>query len=263
MGSDGSVAVSEGKAASKQADQGEGLSLMVSDSKMHASAEIGLKFAEKWSPERVCEYISSLGVTFGIDEKAIKNLFKKKIFNKTVVVAKGEPPKNGANGSIRYHIDVDCLRGRPRAVQNGSVDHKNLGLFQAVIEGELLAERIEPTKGTPGRDVYGNEIAAADGKEVKLAGGKNTALSDDGNRLHASVEGCLTGTPTRIEVNPSMIISGDVDYKTGNLVSNVAVVISGGVLAGFCITAEEDVNITGLVDAAEITSGGRIAINAG
>ncbi|MFH1743769.1 MAG: FapA family protein [bacterium] len=246
-----------------EAKKGEGISLMVSASKMHASVELAFQTAKDWSPDRLRSYVMSEGIVYGIDEQAIKNLFEKNVFNKSVVVAKGTPSKNGEDGTVRHHVNLECLAGRPKVLQTGGVNHRELGLFEAVDAGKLLAERIPPTEGVPGRDVYGNEIAATDGKEAKLSGGKNTSLSEDGNQLTASIEGCLTGTRDKLEVIPSLSISGDVNYKTGNISSNVAVVISGGILPDFVVQANEDVNITGLVDSARIMAGGRIAINAG
>ncbi len=243
--------------------EGEGLSLTVSASKMHASIDLDFHYAKQWTPERIRRYIMSEGIVFGIDENALNDLFEKKLFNKEVVVARGIQPQNGQDGTIEYHIDLNCLSGRPRVLETGGVNLRELGLFQPVEQGKLLAERHPPTAGVPGRDVYGNEISATDGKEAKLSGGKNTTLSEDGNRLTSAIEGCLTGTKEKLEVIPCLTISGDVSYKTGNISSTVAVVINGGVLADFQVKSNEDINITGLVDAAEIVSGGRIAINAG
>ncbi len=243
--------------------EGEGLSLTVSASKMHASVDLDYHYAKKWTPERIRSYIMSEGIVYGIDEQALKDLFEKKVFNKEVVIARGIQPQNGQDGTVEYHIDLSCLSGRPRVLETGGVNLRELGLFESVEQGKLLAERHPPTAGVPGRDVYGNEIPATDGKEIKFSGGKNTTLSEDGNRLTATIEGCLTGTKDKLEIIPSLTISGDVSYKTGNISSTVAVVINGGVLADFLVKSSEDINITGLVDAAEIVSGGRIAINAG
>ena len=259
----GNVLVSEEAKTPKRPTPPDGISLMVSTSKMRTTVDVDAEHAKDWSPDRLRQYLMAEGVVHGIDEQTIGDLFAQKLFNQAVAVAKGTLPKNGENGSIRYHIDVDCLRGRPRVLETGRVDHRNLGLFQSVEEGQLLAERVPPTPGVPGRDVYGNEIPGTDGKEAKLTGGKNTRLSEDGNRLLAAIQGCLTGTPEKIDVIHTLAISGDVSYKTGNIASNVAVLISGGVLPEFSIKSNEDVNIAGLVDGAEIVSGGRIAINAG
>lgn len=255
--------MSKEEETSKQPSPADGISIMVSASKMKATVEVDVNCAEDWSAEKLSAYVMAEGVVYGIDDRAISDLFEKKTFNESVVVAKGTQQKDGEDGSIRHHIDVDCLRGRPRVLETGGVSHRELGLFEAVEEGQLLAERVHPTAGVPGRDVYGNEIAATDGKEAKLTGGKNTKLSEDGNTLVVGIEGCLTGRPEKIEVIPALTISGDVNYKTGNITSNVAVMVSGGILPDFSIKSDEDVNITGLVDTAEIVSGGRIAINAG
>jgi len=246
-----------------QANPTDGISLSVSASKMKATVEVDFQYAKYLSVEDVRTYIMSEGIVFGIDDNAIADIFKNKKFNTPIVAAKGKQPQSGKDGTIEYHIDVECLKGRPRVLETGSVDHRDLGLFQAVESGRLLAERIDPTQGVPGKDVYGNEVPATDGKEVKLAGGKNTNLSEDGKQLTAAIDGCLTGPPEKIEVTPALAISGDVDYKTGNISSNVAVTVSGSVLSDFTIKANEDINVNGLVEGAELVSGGRIAINAG
>ncbi len=239
------------------------ISLTVSASRMQATVEIDAQHADKWSPDSLRRHIMSENIVYGIDEEAIKEIFDKGIFNQPVVIANGTPPQRGKDGSIRYHIDVHCLRGRPRILKSGKANHRELGLFQPVQEGQLLAERVAPTRGTPGRDVYGNEIPALDGKEAKLTGGKNTRISQDGNRLEAAIEGCLAGTPEKMEVLPTLNINGDVDYRTGNINSKVAVIVNGSVLPDFSVKSSEDVNVVGLVDGATIVSGGKIAINGG
>ncbi len=254
---------SEEASAKGQVNPTDGISLSVSASKMKATVEIDFEYAKYLSPDAVRNYLLSEGVVFGLQDKIIQAIFAKKEFNKPIAVAKGKQAQNGQDGSIQYHFDVECLKGRPRVLETGGVNHRDLGLFQAVETGRLLAERVQPTQGVPGKDVYGNEVPATDGKEVKLAGGKNTNLSEDGNQLTAAVDGCLTGTPDKVEVTPSLAISGDVDYKVGNISSNVSVVISGGILSDFTVKADEDININGLVEGAELVSGGRIAINAG
>lgn len=241
----------------------DGLELTVSKDKMRATVEIGVENIDKWSPERLVRELGTEGVVSGVDKKKIDKLFKKKLFNQPVHVAFGTPAEDGKNGYVKHHIDVSRVRGTPKELASGGVDLKDIGVFTVIAKDQLLAELMPPTAETVGKDVYGAQVDAKPGKEAKLSGGKGTRLSADGKNLHADTDGILEGSADKIAVNPALVVQGDVSYGTGNIDGNVSVAIGGNVLAGFSVKSKEDICISGVVEAAEITSEKNIVINAG
>lgn len=241
----------------------DGLEIKIANDKMRATVDLDVRNIDKWSPKRVTQELAQAGVLFGVDQTKIAQLFEQKLFNQPLDVAVGIRPQDGQDGYIQYHVDISRVRGKPKDLGNGRVDLKDLGVFIVIAKDQLLAELIDPTEGQAGKDVFGTEMPAKAGKEVKLAGGKGTRLSEDGKKLYADLDGILEGDKNKLEVNPALVVKGDVSYETGNIDSNVAVVVNGNVLSGFTIRSTEDICVAGVVEAATIESDKSITINAG
>lgn len=241
----------------------DGLEIKVANDKMRVAVDIGVENIEKWSVERLIRELAAEGVLYGVDKEKIDRLFEQKLFNQNVDVAFGKRATDGTDGQVELHVDMSRARGKPKESQDGRVDLKDLGVFMVVGKDLHLAELKPPTKGKDGKDVYGTVIPAKPGKEAKLSGGKGTRLSEDGKNLYADTDGILEGTAEKIEINPALVVQGNVGYETGHIDSNVGVAINGTVLAGFSVKSKEDVCITGVVEAAEITSDKNITITAG
>jgi len=67
--------------------------------------------------------------------------------------------------------------------------------------------------------VKGRIIAAKDGRDIDLRkmAGKNTLVTEDGLKIIAKIDGVVVKEGTRVSIISQLIVSGDVDYHTGNI----------------------------------------------
>lgn len=208
--------------------------------------------------EMIKAKLAEKNIVYGIDEAAIQGAIG--IDSCEVIIAKGERPINGENAQILKAKNIEN-KGKPLELEDGKVDFKNLNLFIIVHEGDLLAERIPHTMGTPGTDVHGQTVAAKPGKTAMLPVGKNTKIVEE-HKLISLIDGQLTLSGNKFSVLPTIEIKGDVDLSTGNIDFIGSVIVRGSVQAGFAIKATGDVEIYGTISGGTV-EGKNVIIKAG
>lgn len=227
--------------------------------RMEASLQIVLPpKCRKLEIDDVFEKIKTSGIVFGLDHEAIKKAYDSPGIN--VVCARGQKPINGINAQIKYHVTI-AGKSRPQEMEDGSVDFKNLNLFTTVQEGDLLAEKIPSTQGTPGMDVLGIAVIAKPGKDMLLPVGKNVKIVDT-NTIVADIAGQFLIVNNKINVMPVIEIKEDVDVSTGNIEFIGNVTIRGSVQPGFSVKAEGNVEVFGSVSGG-IVEGKNVVIKMG
>lgn len=241
-----------------------GISVTLLDHGVQAAVTLGEELDYDITEQELFEILKTAGVTVGVQPEGLRELAARRPRQQAVVVAAGTPPVPGQDGWIEYLLSPpDGERPAGELREDGSVDFKNLGLVVNVDEGTLLATRHPPTAGEPGRSVTGEELPAPPGKDVKLSGGKNTRLSEDGSQLLAARAGCLLRSNGKLWVTDLHTVKGDVDFSTGNIDVRGSVFISGNVLSGFEVRAEHDITVGGVVEAARLEAGGDITLQHG
>ncbi len=208
---------------------------------------------------QLLDKLEEAGINYGIDRAALERLIDKRS-NEKITCARGTPPCVGEKATLEYHVDIES-QGRPTELEDGSVDFKNINSFINIEKGQLLIEKIPPTPGIRGIDVFGLPIPAKSGKDIPMPKGKNTEVIDN-CRLIAAIDGQLHITNKRIEVLPTIEVAGDVDYSTGNIDFVGNVIVRGSVQPDFSIKAVGNVEICGSVCGGMIEAG-NIIIRAG
>lgn len=256
-GSDGYLTVSKSSAAITPF-----FDLTISDDHQEASVTVTSLAAHGGiGPEDLTSFLKAKGVVFGIMENAVEELFGNKSFGHPVLVAQGKRVIDGADGKIHYNFQTHFS---PKIDDQGNVDYKELELIQNVKIGDRLAEIVPPTTGEEGTTVLGETIQPKTGSPVKIHGGKNTSFdSADENVLISSIEGCVKLADGKVTVEPVVVIPGNVDYTTGNINFIGSVVINKDVKSGFKVKAKGDIQIDGVVEDAEIQSGGDVLMKMG
>lgn len=201
------------------------------------------------------------GITYGIDWDAIQSMVNNKTYSVARVIARGTPPVNGEDGYIRPFIKND-RRMRPKILNDGSVDFKNLGMVCNVRSGQEICEIIPATQGTPGRNVLGYIIPPVHGKPCKDPQGINTRKTPDGRFLIAIADGNLVYDRGTYSVNTVMTIPRSVDVSTGNIDFIGDVIVRENVEEGFMVHARS-VLVKGMVNGAEIIAEKDIVIKNG
>ena len=175
------------------------------------------------------------------------------------LIAKGSKPANGDNG---YLVDyfMRHVERLPEMDEFGNVNYMSLGAEQNVKKGDLICEAIPPTEGIAGRTVLNQELRCKNGKSVSIPKGKNTQVSEDGNKLIASIDGRVEFSGRYFSVKPLLEIPGNVDYSTGNINFIGDVLIHGDVCSGFSVKAMGDIKVDGVIESCEIEAGGDLIV---
>lgn len=236
------------------------ISVLVSRDRMEATLQIDVpkKNCRKFSVDEVYQKIRQAGVTVGIDNAQVEHAYNRP--GVRFVIARGQLPIDGKDAYIKYFVDIEN-KGRPVEMADGTVDFKNLNLFTTVTMGQLLAEKIPPTPGTPGIDVTGQPAFAKSGKEIPMPVGKNVGTADQ-NLILASMAGQLVIANNKLNIFPVIEIKEDVDLSTGNIEFVGSVVVRGSVQNGFTVKAEGNVEVMGTVSGG-IVEGKNVTIRMG
>ena len=197
--------------------------------------------------EEVRDKISTAGVVYGVNVESVSQAIKYP--GQKVDIASALKPIDGTNASLHYFFDLS-KKGHPEELADGRVDFKDLNLFTIVQQGEVLAEKILATAGTPGMDVLGQELPAKAGKDFVIPVGKNVYVED--NKIIAGIAGQMQITNNKISVSPVIEIKGDVDLSTGNIDFVGNVIVRGSVQSGFTVKAEGDIEVYGAVSGGSV-----------
>ena len=193
------------------------------------------------------------GVKYGIKTEAVSGLLHDSQFDKEIVIAEGKNPVPGQNASIHMEVNIEH-DFKPQEKNDGTVDFRNINTITQIRSGQVIAKKIPATKGEPGMSVSGEEIPPAPGNDVRLPGGKNTQISDDGLCLLAIRNGFVYKDGEVIHVGDLLPIPKDVDFSVGNIKYTGDIQIQGNVLPGFSVETEGNIKIKGQVESAKIIS---------
>jgi uncharacterized protein (DUF342 family) len=222
------------------------------------------------APESVVMALSGQGVTFGIDLEAIvRGLAEARHAGKPVtdvVAARGQAPAHGENGRLELLCE-NCVPPEPPD-ENARIDYRERGPLPVAREGEDLARLLPPTKGSPGRDVFGKTAPARDGRPLRPRLGRGVeALPPDEHGvvlLRARTDGAVILGSSSLDVTELLQVPGDVDFTTGNLLlAKGSVRIGGTVRSGFHVEAPGAVIVEGMVESARVIAGGEVRVTGG
>ena len=203
------------------------------------------------------------GISHGLDEAALKAMIDEKHYGQSCTVATSTPPEDGIDGTIIFHFQTDKKTAKPKELEGGKVDFRDLDLFVPVAEGQVLVTREFATEGTPGTTVKGRAISQKRGKEAVLPKGKNVTINLEKTEMLAKSTGMVEVINGSVNVSNVYKVDGDVNMGVGNIDFNGSVHITGNVNAGHVIKATGGVFIGGVVEASEIYAGGNVEVKRG
>jgi uncharacterized protein (DUF342 family) len=214
-----------------------------------------------WTKEDLFEFLKNNEITFGIQNDIIDNIFKDKIFDEKILIARGQKVEDGKNGWLKYYFDTHV---GPKEDEKGNVNHKELNLIQNVQNGDKLAEIMPPAIGVNGITVTNQSIPAKPGADVSKPALTNASYdSGNPNLIIALENGHVISKGNAIIVDPVFYVKEDVDYSTGNIDCDGSVFVNGNVISGFSVKSNHDVEINGFVEDAVIEAGGNVLLKSG
>jgi len=194
-----------------------------------------------FSPEDQCrlrEELSNLGVVYGVLEDPIH-------LSDRIIVAKGTPPKPGKDAYLKLLVDMS----RGPKEKGGRIDFRELNTIVCVKAGDRVIQKVPPSPGEPGCNVFGETIPSNPGKDIDFKYGKGLKVSPDGQYLVAEIDGMLIREEAKLQVIPEFVLNSDVDWNVGNIhFSGKKLVINGAVKRGFLVEVKGDLEIHGPVE---------------
>ena len=90
---------------------------------------------------------------------------------------------------MKYNFETDRSKLKIKESETGQMDFKELNLIQNVVEGQPLAQKIQPQRGKGGKTVMGRYLEATNGKDIQIPLGQNVKLDSDGVTVLAACNG--------------------------------------------------------------------------
>ena len=174
-----------------------------------------------------------------------------------ILAAIGREAQNGHDAKITY---IEKPERKPVIREDGLADYYEMNFITPINEGDWLGEKIPPTDGIPGIDVFGNSLAAMRGNDANLQFETESVVEvEEGGKivLRATLEGALEFVGESVSVGKHLTIDGDVGPETGSITFDGSVTVYGTVLTGYSVNATGDISIEGnesVTNAKEICS---------
>lgn len=205
------------------------------------------------SARKIYRTLEEAGVTHGLRRALIEEVAASRVPVHDLIVAEGASPERGDDGRIDYFFDPDPDPA-PAEREDGGVDFRERGLIQNVAEGTALVRIVPETPGSPGVRVDGRMILPEAGKAPPpLRPGEGVRLLPDGRTFESVARGHVTVRDGVLRVE-QVFVCDDVDYETGNVEMDGAVLVRGTVRAGFTVRATGDVEVRGAIEGAAVVS---------
>lgn len=242
--------------------------LKISQDRMKATLAIHPPLAEANCLHRgsLKKALLDAGIVFGVDHKKVREVENYLADNlmefSTVVIANGQKVGQSEDAYILYAIEIGPIAGTIQ--EDGSIDFRERRIMLPVTAGQLIATKIPSSQGDPGITIFGETVAAKEGRDIVIRTANDASYSPENHKITATKAGVLSVVGgSIIQVCSRQEIDGDISYETGNVEAGNCLVIKGSVQPGFRVDAEGDVLINGSVMSAQVSSQANIVIKGG
>ncbi|MBC7319948.1 DUF342 domain-containing protein [bacterium] len=241
----------------------EKIKIRVTPDKLKAFITIlPLEEGEILTKDDIKSALENAKIKFGIKDEVITSIVEL-LSVEDILIAEGIPPENGEDAKIKYFVSLGNKELTPKENPDGTVDFREIGFVENVKKGDVLAEKIPPTEGKPGTNVYGESIPPRRGRDIRLPKGKNTEISEDGMKLIASISGIPIGSEGNISVSPILEIQRDVDFSTGNIDFVGSVLVKGTIRSHFKVKCENNLEVWEDIENADVEVGRNLIVRRG
>lgn len=135
--------------------------------------------------------------------------------------------------------------------QNTAVkDLRDIKKYITVRQHEIIAEKIPAVEGEDGLDIYGRRIEVKAGKDKILKFDNNIREEYTAEKIlyTASVAGVLYISDNAVKLTEALIISGSVDYSTGNIDFEKDVYVKKDIKPKFRVNAGGSLIVKGSIE---------------
>ncbi|MES0491431.1 MAG: FapA family protein, partial [Leptospirales bacterium] len=210
----------------------------------------------------VVNALKKSGVVYGFQNEGIEEALDNDKYGVSFVAATGDPVVNGKDGFVDYKVRIE-KKIEFKEDESGRIDFLAKDLIENVVQGQVLAELIEPEKGQNGQTIFNKILPAKDGHPTEMKPGKGTILSEDGRQVLAEKNGQVVYIAQRINVEENYVIGGDVGLDTGNIMFLGSVTVRGSVSDNMEVKAAGNIEVAGSVQKAHMEAEGDIIVRQG
>jgi len=211
--------------------------------------------------EVLMAFLKEKKVKSGLSEEVIEQICKGEYGQNPMLIAQGKIPLKGEDGRYEYFFRTDVQK-KPKVLEDGSADYKDIEWFEVVKEGQTIAYYHEAKEGTDGYDVLGNVIKGRKGTEKRVLKGKGFRLEEDKKTYTALYNGMI-----RLEDEEMTVVNhvelDEINMTTGNIFFDGSIHIRGNVSSGMTVKATGDIVIDGNVEVATIETEGSVMLKKG
>lgn len=211
--------------------------------------------------EVLMDFLNEKKVKSGISEKAIELICRGEYGQSPILIAQGKIPLKGEDGWYEYFFRTDVQK-KPKVMEDGSADYKDIEWFEVVKEGQKIAYYHEAKEGTNGYDVLGNVIKGRKGAEKRVLRGKGFRLEEDKKTYTALYNGMIRLEDEELSVVNHVELD-EINMTTGNIFFDGSIHIRGNVSSGMMVKATGDIVIDGNIEAATIETEGSVMLRKG
>lgn len=191
---------------------------------------------------KVKELLNQHKISYGIKEIDFNQI----IIGKPYLIAEGTPPEKGKDAQIKY---LEIPERKPVIREDGRADYFDMNFIFEIKKDDWLGEKIPPTEGTDGKNIFGEPIPAKPGRDLPIKYDRKSAyeVEEDGKIvIRAKETGVVEQRQGLLTVNRHLPINGNIGVETGNIKFDGSVSIKGTVQPGFTVVAGGDISIEGV-----------------
>ncbi len=217
---------------------------------------------EFYSKELIMQFLVENKILKGYHTSNIAAIAKKHVYEREILVAKGENPVAGKDGHYEFFFET-IDRRKPAIREDGTVDYYSMTSLSNVEEGMLIARYHHATESKKGFDVFGKIIQVKPSKELPKLKGRGFSTEGNPDDYIATMTGKIDYRNGAIDIKSVHEVRGDVDLVTGKIEFFGDIHVKGNVGAGVVIRSSRNVFVDGVVEAADIYAGGDVVIAKG
>lgn len=217
---------------------------------------------ERYAMDELTDFLEKNGVITGYHHSNLAAMIKKKVYEREILVAKGQPAIEGNDGYYEYKFDSEKNKA-PRVLEDGRVDYTSMSVLQNVRKGDVVAIYHHAEMGQDGYDIKGRALQARKVKEIPPLRGQAVYNEDNPDIYLAQRDGKIELRDGKIDIQALHEINGDVTLITGKVEFFGDIVINGNVEAGVVIRAGRNIEIKGIVEAVNMFAGGDVILRKG
>ncbi len=205
-------------------------------------------------------YLELNGVVKGYHSSNLSAMVKKKVYDREILVARGEETKPGTDGYFEYLFAPEEHVG-PKVNEDGSVDYSSMSALQNVHKGDKVAVYHYAVQGVDGYTVVGGQMKADPVRDLPPMRGKG--ITRENGVYYAQSDGKIEVKDGKIDIQNVHEIMGDVDAIIGKIEFFGDVIINGNVEGGIVIRAGRNIEVHGTTGAASLFAGGDVMLSRG